>query len=369
LQNNKGKIKRSSFTQTTDCMTFTVTVHPSGSAFQASRNAPILGSAIQADVGLPYGCKEGACGSCKCKILQGRVIHGAHLVKALSEQEEQAGYILTCCAVPQTDVTLQARTVAGAGDFPPKKMPCRVISITKPAPDVAVLRLQLPVNDVLRYRPGQYIEFILPDGSRRSYSMANAAELGSDKPSIELHIRLLPGGLFSPRVFSDLKEKEILRMEGPFGSFFLRRASTKPIVFLASGTGFAPIKAIISQLKSEAQTRPAVLYWGARTRADLYDEDWIAQAVADNSWLRYVPVLSAALASDDWPGRIGLVHQAVLADLPDLSAHQVYACGAPVMVHAAQQDFLTLAGLPAEEFFADAFTSKADQCGVPACQV
>jgi CDP-4-dehydro-6-deoxyglucose reductase, E3 len=359
--NKKGKIYRLSFTLSTNLMSFTVTVHPSGSVFQASRDTFILGSAIQASVGLPYGCKDGACGSCKCKMLAGRVIHGAHLAKALSAQEEAEGYILTCCAVPQTDVVLHANTAVETCDFPAKKMPCRVISINKPAPDVALLRLQLPANDVLNYQPGQYIEIILSDGRRRSYSMANAPEPGSEKPTIELHIRLVPQGLFSPRVFFNLKEKEILRIEGPFGRFHLRQASSKPIVFVATGTGFAPIKAIIEQLLSQRSNRPAVFYWGGRSRVDLYAQSWVEQAVADNAWLRYVPVLSDALASDQWQGRVGWVHQAVLADLPDLSAYQVYSCGAPEMVSAAQQDFVALAGLPAEEFFADAFTSKADQ--------
>ena len=345
-------------------MTFTVTVLPSGVSFHVDRDEPILTAAIRQGVGLPYGCKDGACGSCKCKRLEGRVIHGAHQAKALSEDEENAGYTLTCCAAPQTDLVLEARTVAGANQFPVRKMPCRVISIHRPAPDVAVLRLQLPANDKLEYHAGQYIEFILPDGARRSYSMANAPHLQADKPSIELHIRHMPGGRFTDHVFGAMKEKEILRLEGPFGSFFLREDSDKPIVLLASGTGFAPVKAIIEELRFKALThRPAVLYWGCRSRVDLYAHDWALQTAREFPSLRYVPVLSEPRPEDGWTGRTGLVHHAVLADLPDLSNHQVYACGAPVMVESAQRDFVALAGLPADEFLADSFTSEADKHG------
>ena len=347
-------------------MPFTVTVRPSGRSFSVERDEPILHAAIQAGIGLPYGCKDGACGSCKSRLLEGRVIHGAHQAKALSAEEEAAGFMLTCCAAPQSDVVIEARTVPGAGEFPVRKMPARVMAIARPAPDVAVLTLQLPANEVLRYHAGQYVEFILRDGARRSYSMANAPHTQADKPAIELHIRHMPGGKFTEHVFGAMKEKEILRLEGPFGSFFLREDSDKPIVLLASGTGFAPIKAIIEYLEFKGLTRPAVLYWGCRSKADLYLLDWAEAAAARLPNLRYVPVLSEPKPEDGWKGRTGLVHQAVMADLPDLSGHQVYACGAPIMVESAQKDFLARCGLPADEFYADSFTSEADKHGAQA---
>lgn len=343
-------------------MTFTVTVQPSGTRFQVDRDEPVLAAAIRQGIGLPYGCKDGACGSCKCRVLEGRVIHGAHQAKALSNEEEDAGFVLTCCAAPQTDLVLQARTVT-TGDIPVRKMPTRVISLERRAPDVIVLKLQLPANDGLRYRAGQYIEFIFADGVRRSYSMANGPESIGTPPAIELHIRHMPGGRFTDHVFGAMKEKEILRVEGPFGSFFLRDDSDKPIVLVASGTGFAPIKSILEHMQAKAVTRPVVLYWGCRSRADLYLHDWARQAAADMPHLHYVPVLSEPRAEEGWQGRTGLVHHAVMADLPDLSGHQVYACGAPVMVASAQQDFVARCGLPADEFYADAFTSERDKHG------
>ena len=344
-------------------MTFTATVQPAGLSFSVTRDEPILAAAIRQGIGLPYGCKDGACGSCKSRLLEGRVIHGVHQSRALSAEEEAAGLILPCCAAPQTDVVIEARSVPGAGAFPVRKMPTRVIAIDRPAPDVALLSMQLPANDVLRYHAGQYIEFILRDNVRRSYSMANAPHTQVEKPAIELHIRHMPGGLFTEQVFGTLKPKDILRIEGPFGSFFLREESDKPILLLASGTGFAPIKAIIEHLRFKAITRPAVLYWGCRSRADLYLHEWALQAAAEMPSLRYVPVLSEPKPEAAWAGRTGFVHQAVMDDLPDLSGWQVYACGAPVMVDSAQRDFVARCALPAEEFYADAFTSEADKHG------
>jgi len=347
--------------RTNPAMSFTITIQPAQRSFVVDADEAILPAAIRQGVGLPYGCRDGACGSCKSKLLMGRVEHGPHQHKALSQAEEAAGLILTCCAKPQTDCTVEARTVPGAGEFPVLKLPTRVLSMQRPAADVAVLRLQLPANQNLQYRAGQYIEFILQDGARRSYSMANApGNLGSP-PAIELHIRHMPGGLFTDHVFGVMKERDILRMEGPFGSFFLREESSKPLVLLASGTGFAPIKAIIEQMRIKGITRPATLYWGARRMADLYQHEWCVNAAAEMPNLHYVPVLSEAAAEDAWPGRNGFVHQAVMDDLPDLSAHQVYACGAPFMVEAAQRDFTAHCQLPEDEFYADSFTSEADK--------
>jgi CDP-4-dehydro-6-deoxyglucose reductase, E3 len=342
-------------------MSFTVTVQPSGRSFQVSRDEPILTAAIRQGIGLPYGCKDGACGSCKSRLLEGRVIHGAHQAGALSADEADAGWTLTCCAAAQTDVVIEARTVAGAGEIPVRKMPVRVTKMERPAPDVAVLNLQLPANDALRYQAGQYVEFILQGNLRRSYSMANSPLVQTEKPSIELHIRHLPGGVFTDAVFSTMKEKDILRIEGPFGTFFLREDSAKPIVLVASGTGFAPIKAIIEQMQIKGLQRPAVLYWGCRSKADLYQHEWAVDAASKMANLTYVPVLSEPKTEDAWTGRTGFVHHAVMHDFPDLSAHQAYACGAPIMVSSAQHDFTLKCGLPSDEFYADSFTSEADK--------
>jgi CDP-4-dehydro-6-deoxyglucose reductase, E3 len=339
---------------------FQISVQPSGRTFGVEAGEAILAAAIRQGVGMPYGCKDGACGSCKCRKLEGTVVHGTHQAKALSPEEEANGLILTCRAVPQTDVVLESRQVTDESAFPVRKMPARVNALAKVSHDVMVVKLQLPANDALRYHAGQYIEFILRDGARRSYSMANAPNNG---PGVELHIRHMPGGKFTEHVFTAMKEKEILRVEGPFGSFFLREDSTKPMILLASGTGFAPIKAILEHMIWKGIDRKACLYWGCRSKVDLYLHDWAEEATRRLPQLRYVPVLSEARPEDDWHGRTGFVHQAVMHDFPNLMEHQVYACGAPIMVESARRDFVARCGLPDDEFYADAFTSEADKHG------
>lgn len=342
---------------------FQITVQPSGRSFGANAGEAILAAAIRQGIGLPYGCKDGACGSCKTRKLEGAVTHGLHQSKALTADEEAAGLVLTCCAVPQSDVVLESRQVTDESAFPVRKMPSRVTTLEKVSHDVVVLKLQLPANDTLRYHAGQYIEFILRDGARRSYSMANAPHNG---PGVELHIRHMPGGKFTDHVFTAMKEKEILRIEGPFGSFYLREDSDKPMILLASGTGFAPIKALVEQLQFKDIRRGATLYWGGRRPADLYMDAWVRERVAEMPQLRYVPVISNALPEDNWTGRTGFVHKAVMEDFPDLSGHQVYACGAPIVVDSARAEYTALCGLPPEEFYADAFTTEADKHRDPA---
>jgi CDP-4-dehydro-6-deoxyglucose reductase len=254
-------------------------------------------------------------------------------------------------------VVLESRQVSAEGALPIKKMPTRVTSLQKVSADVMLIQLQLPANDSFQYKAGQYIEFLLRDGARRSYSMANAPQGNS----VELHIRHMPGGKFTDHVFGSMKEKEILRVEGPHGSFYLREESEKAIVMVASGTGFAPIKALLEQMESAGSTRPVALYWGGRRPADLYMDGWVKELQNRMPSLRYVPVVSDALDEDQWTGRVGFVHQAALEDFQDMREYQVYACGAPIVVESARRDFVAHAGLPPEEFYADAFTSEADK--------
>ncbi|MDI9331805.1 MAG: CDP-6-deoxy-delta-3,4-glucoseen reductase [Alphaproteobacteria bacterium] len=343
-------------------MSFHVTVQPSGRHYETGENETILAAGMRQGIGLPYGCKDGACGSCKCKKLSGNVVHGNHQSKALSADEEAQGFVLTCCATAQSDVVLESRQVVDVGQSPVKKMPVRVMALDKKSAEVMWVKLQLPANDRFQFHAGQYIDFLLRDGSRRSYSMANAPHLLTEQvQAVELHIRHMPGGKFTDHVFGAMKEKDILRVEGPLGSFFLREDSDKPIVLLASGTGFAPIKALIEHMRFKGIQRPATLYWGGRRPSDLYLDDWVRTQLGEMPQLRYVPVVSDALNEDAWSGRTGFVHRAVLEDFPDLSGHQVYACGAPVVVDSARADFSAHAGLPADEFYADSFTSEADK--------
>jgi CDP-4-dehydro-6-deoxyglucose reductase len=313
---------------------------------------------------MPYGCKDGACGSCKCKKISGEVQLGTYQTKALSDKEHAQGLVLTCCATALSDVVLESKQVTSADAFPMKKMPVRIASMEKVSSDVMRIFLQLPATELMQYHAGQYVEFLLRDGSRRAYSMANAPHtLAADAPKVELHIRHMPGGKFTDHVFGAMKEKDIQRVEGPQGSFYLREESATPIVLLASGTGFAPIKALIEHMQHKGITRPTRLYWGGRRPSDLYLNDWVLAQLPLMPHLQYIPVVSDALPEDAWSGRTGFVHMAVLQDTPSLAAYQVYACGAPIVVDSAKRDYVA-SGLLEDDFFADSFTSEADKAAV-----
>lgn len=350
-------------------MAFSVTVRPSGRTFSVEPNETVLEAALRQGIGLPYGCKNGACGTCRGKLLEGTLTHRLHSSSALSSIDEAKGYALFCSSFPQTDIVIEQRELTGFGDIPIRKMPVRIAKIERPVSDVAIIYLQLPANERLQFRAGQYLDFILKDGARRQYSIGNAPH--SDE-LIQLHVRHTPGGVFTDRLFGTLeppvKERDILRIEAPLGTFFLREDSTRPIVLLAGGTGFAPIKAIAEHIfhqrinvgDQDKHARPIHLYWGARSRRDLYMGELPERWAGEQPNCRYVPVLSEPQPDDAWQGRVGFVHRAVMEDFADLSAFQVYACGAPIMVDAARRDFIQQRGLPEEEFLADAFTTQAD---------
>ncbi len=334
-----------------------VTLQPSGHVFQVDAGETVLEAALRQGFVLPYGCKNGACGSCKGKITSGTVDYGNCQAKALTDEEKSQGKALLCQAKPHTDLVLEARTVGSAKDIPIKTLPCRVQKLERVTDDVILLSLKLPANERLQFLAGQYVEFLLKDGSRRSFSMGNAPH---DDEFVQLHVRHVPGGQFTDHVFGKMKERDILRFEGPHGTFFLREDSAKPIVFVASGTGFAPIKAILEHAFNKGIDRPMTLYWGGRRPKDLYLNELAAKWASEHSNFRYVPVISDALPEDAWAGRTGFVHRAVMQDFPDLSGHQVYACGVPIMVDSAKKDFIAQCKLPEEEFYADSFTTQAD---------
>ncbi len=338
-------------------MPFQITIQPSGHVYNAPEGETVLKAGLAEGFNLPYSCRNGACGSCKGRVIEGQVDQGEYTPSVLSDAEREAGFALFCCARPLSDLVIEVREIGAAKDIVVRKIPCRVQSVEKVTHDVVILKLKLPANDRLVFLAGQYVEFILKDGQRRAFSIANAPH---DDEFMELHIRHVPGGVFTDHVFERMKERDILRMEAPLGSFFLREDSDKPIVFVASGTGFAPIKSIVQHAIRRGITRPMTIYWGARKRSDIYLPDLPVAWARENPHIRYVPVLSEPGPECNWTGRTGFVHQAVMADFPDLSGHQVYACGVPIMVNSARTDFTTRCGLPADEFYADSFTTSAD---------
>ena len=340
-------------------MTLQITIRNTGHRFSAQEGESILQAALREGLVLPYGCRDGACGTCKGKLIEGSIDYGHYSPKALPDSERERGSVLFCQAKPLSDVVIEAREVRKAGDIPIRMLPCRVQRIDRPTADVAILYLKLPANERLQFLAGQYLDILLRDGTRRSFSMANAPH---DDEFLQLHVRHVPGGAYTDHVFTKMKERDILRFEGPLGTFFLRE-SEKPIVFVASGTGFAPIKSIIESALAKGIARPMTLYWGCRTLKDLYLHELPARWAQEHANFRYIPVLSDALPEDSWTGRTGFVHRAVMEDFPDLSGMQVYACGVPVMVDAARQDFTLQCGLPENEFYADSFTTAADKAG------
>lgn len=332
-------------------MTVTVTVQPSGRQFTVEDDEFVLDAALRQAVVLPYGCKNGACGACKGKVLAGQVDHGGAQEQALPAAERAAGLALFCCARPLSDLSLEVKEIDAARDIPVKTLPCRVQKMERLADDVMAIWLKLPANERMQFLAGQYIEFLLADGKRRAFSLASAPHADE---LLEIHVRRVPGGNFTEHVFTAMKERDIMRIEGPLGSFFLREESDKPIILVAGGTGFAPLKGLIEHALHIGVKRPMTLYWGAKNRAGLY-LNALAERWAAAHGIAYIPVLSDPDAADAWNGRAGLVHEVVLADHPDLSAYQAYVCGAPAMCEAALADF-TAHGLPKEEFFADVFS-------------
>lgn len=330
-----------------------VRLEPSGRAFTVQPGETILEAATRSGIGLPYGCRNGACGACKATLREGSLAYGDHQERAITEAEKAAGKALTCCTKPLSDIVLEIRELAGLGDIAVRTLPARVERIERPAEDVAVLYLKLPATERLQFLAGQYVDILMKGGVRRSYSLANAPH---DDALLQLHVRRTPGGAFSKFVFEELKERGIVRFEGPRGSFFLREDSDKPMVLLAGGTGFAPIKAVIEHAFQQGIDRQMVLYWGARAKADLYLPALPMQWAREHDNFTFIPVLSDPLPGDNWAGRTGLVHQAVLDDFESLAGYQVYACGAPAMTDIAKQTFVAERGLPEGEFFCDAFT-------------
>ncbi|MFC3874845.1 2Fe-2S iron-sulfur cluster-binding protein [Neisseria musculi] len=333
-------------------MSYTITLAPDNAAFTAEAGEPVLNAAKRQGLNLPHSCQSGICGQCKAELVGGEVAQGAHAELALSAEEAAQGKILMCCAVPQSDIVLKVPGYNGAAMPPVKTFPARVASVVYQH-DVAVLTLALPKAPPFTFLAGQYIDILLKNGQVRSYSIANSP---AQAEALELHIRRRAGGLFSEMLFSEnalIQEKVILRVRGPLGTFTLQE-SGKPAILMATGTGFAPICSILRQMAENGDTRTVHLYWGARHEVDLYCLQQAADLVSRLPDARFTPVLSRQ--NDNWQGAQGYIQAHVAADYPDLSGHEVYACGSPGMIEAARQQLVEQCGLPVDAFFSDAFS-------------
>jgi NAD(P)H-flavin reductase/ferredoxin len=329
---------------------FAVSVHPDERIVTARAGETLLEAGLREGLPMPFDCRNGACGLCKGELLAGEVRMRPYDSSALSETERSGGKTLFCCAEPLADLEIAYEPVAGAQPAPVREYEARVVSLERLAADVMKVALRVEAGGRLKWHAGQYIN-VLVDGQKRSFSFATAPQGGD---TFELHVRLIPGGLFTPRVFESMKPGDVLRFEGPLGAFHLREDGAKPILFVAGSTGFAPVKSMLEHAFATGLKREMVLYWGVRRRADLYAAELCERWAADHPNFRFVPVLSEPAPEDAWTGRVGLVHEAVIQDHPDLSRHQVYACGSVQMVEAVAPAFAAR-GLSPDDCFSDAF--------------
>lgn len=332
-------------------MAFNVQIEASGHAFQVEDDESVLDAALRQGLALPYGCRNGACRSCKGKLIEGEIHYPEGTPKALTPLDTEQGWTLFCKARPKSDLRIDVEEIVGAGDIVVRMLPCRVLAKEQLAHDVIELRLQLAQSERLQFLAGQYVDIVLRDGRRRAFSLANAPH---DDGHLELQIRRVPGGEFSGYVFESLKEKALLRIRGPLGSFYLRKKDQRPVILMAGGTGFSPIKSIVEDALNENYPHEMHLYWGARSRRDLYKHQLASRWAEEYENFHYVPVLSEPLPEEAWEGRTGFVHQAVAEDFADLSAYSVYMSGPPVMVNAGRETFAGL-GLDQKYMHSDSF--------------
>lgn len=338
---------------------FEITLMRSGKVFAARPGERILDAALRQEVWLPSACRAGTCGSCSATVVEGRVDHcGAYPAARLGSE------VRLCCAVALTDLILDVEEHPARPIRTARRLPARVVEITRPSDDVAVITLRLPASETLRYRPGQYVTIIPKDARPRPFSIANGPR--SDG-TIELHVGRIPGGQFTDYVYNELQSGEVLRLEGPLGSFGLQEGSARPAVFIAGGTGIAPIKAILEAAAQAAQiSRRMHVYWGIRRPEGLYDRQWISQLASCDETIRFTPVVSEPISAELWTGRRGLVHHAVMEDLPDLSEFEAYVCGNPALIEAAFKDLTCSAGLAPVRFYSDAFYQRQPPAGAGA---
>jgi CDP-4-dehydro-6-deoxyglucose reductase, E3 len=332
-----------------------VTLIPSGQDFTADGGETVLAAALRAGLNLPHSCKGGHCASCLARIIAGTVAYPGARPPGITDEEERSGYALLCQARAMTDLRVEAREVRPAPDVEVKSLPCRIERMERLADDVMAVFLRLPAVEVLHYRAGQYLDVMLSEGRRRSFSIASAP---ADGRLIELHVRRASTSGFTAQLFDSLRPGALLRIEGPLGQFWLRAESPRPALMVGGGTGYAPLRAMLRQLVATGDRRSVTLYWGVRDAGGLYEHEWLRGLERERAGFRYWPVLSEPSAGDSCL-RSGLVHETVLSDHSDLSGFDVYASGPPAMIEAVRTRFVA-AGLPREQLHFDSFDYAPD---------
>ena len=337
-------------------MSYKVKIPASGHQFEVASGESILDAALRQGIGLPYGCRNGACGKCAGEVLKGEVHYPGEALRASAKQAVEEGKAVFCQACAGSDLEIAVREITRAGDIEIKTLPVRVEKMLRLTHDVMQLKLKLPETERLQFLAGQYIEILLRDGKRRAFSIANAPH---DDAYIELHIRHVPDGHFGDYVFDGLKEKTLLRIEGPMGSYYLREGTGRPVILIGGGTGFAPLKGMLEHVFHTGLKTPIHLFCGVRSLRDLYMDEMVKQWVKAHDNLQYTPVLSEPMEADDWQGETGFVHEAVIRRYPDLSGYDVYLSGPPPMVKAGMDSFYAH-GLPENQIFSDSFEYSDD---------
>ncbi len=338
-------------------MDYTISNTSNQTSYQAEDDETILQAALRNGHLYPYGCQSGACGACKSKLISGTVKHRSRDPEVLSDDERAGGWCLTCQAVPLEDIEIEVKEIAKVKEIEVKTLPTRVREKKLLADDVIQLFLSLPNTQTFDFLPGQYIKILLKNGKERSFSIANTPEQAKQQ-GLELHVRVVPGGHYSPQVKESLKVKDIIRIQGPYGTYFLRKDEDQPIIMVAGGTGFAPVKGLIEDALEAGFKQPITLYWGARTEQDLYMNALAQRWEKEIPGFRYIPVLSELDASSDWQGETGFVHETIARQQTDLSKCSLYASGPPVMIEALKQA-LPEKGLNQDFFYTDAFDYAA----------
>jgi len=340
---------------------FQLTVRPGDATVMVRPGETILEAGLRSGIALPFECRSGGCGVCKCAIVQGTVNYGVYQESALTPQERRAGKALMCCATPLSDLDLECENMGVVSEIPIQTFMARVEKLEPLSDDV--MRVYLKPLDVepLRFHAGQYINIVLEDRERRAFSFATAPH---ESELIELHVKLVPGGAFTTYVFNAMKPGDLLRCEGPLGSFYLREESERPIIFVAGSTGFAPVKSMVEYAFHAGLKREMRLYWGVKSLADLYMRELADGWQKAHANFKFIPVLSEPAQQDRWTGRTGSVHEAILQDFPDMAGCEVYACGSVGMVETAHAAFRQK-GMTDDRCFSDAFAFAPHIKGSP----
>ena len=329
----------------------------SGAIFTVNEGESVLNAALRQGVMLPYSCKNGTCGSCKGRLESGEVHYPFHPPLALSREQIGEGQALFCQAEPTGDLVIHAREIEAVRDIHIRKMPARVTEKALLTPDVMCIKIKLPSAQRLQFLAGQYLEILLPDGKRRAFSIASPPQ---SEDEIELHIRHVDGGGFTGWVFDELKERDILRLEAPLGTFFIRNDKLdRPMILMGGGTGFAPLKSMLEDLLAQHDERPLHLFWGANSHTDLYMHEQAREWAEQHEHIQYSTALMEPVDAEASGSFNGFAHQAVLQQYEDLSGFDIYMSGPPAMIDASRSAFLEN-GAEKRRIFFDSFEFGLD---------